>query len=438
MTLLFLTESYLTGVFLDYYRQGMVEALAQLGFDVYVVKTNVPGMSGAYLQQVCQRIQPAVVLSINAAGVSLLPQGLKTERLLWFIDSYDRINSDWVPFFSQQGTVFLTGINRYVDRFLQRFPLMENRVKTVPFGAGIAHTAITQFKPRPTQVFFVGTAFGGPNVAGSLAKLLAGLPDRSTVCQAIHYHQQHYDFNIGQLLKDHEPADLKRPRDAFYYRSLVDDALSVQKRMQYLAALSHVNLALYGDSQEGWIAHILLSNPALFSRFSFCAITDPQALAQQYATSQISLNIQHHQAFDFGLSWRVFDIMACGSLLLTEGASREPLAALGFEENRHYVAFDTPEQLQQKVAHYQQNPEQAEAIIRQAHQQVMQGHRLHHRVTDLLQGADIACSTARQGTVIPLDHPDATLEKPKTPQKCWHMKTRLGKKYYLKLELMRQ
>ena len=444
MTLLFLTESYLSGVFLDYYRQSMVDTLAQMGYAVYVVKTNVPGMSADYLQKVCQQIKPTVVLSINAAGVSLLPSHLFAERLLWFIDSYDRIDSDWLPFFRQRGHVFLTGINRYIDRFLQRFPELQNRVTTVPFGAAVSVPHWSAFIQRPKGVFFVGTAFGGPNVAGSLAHLLADLPNRAELCQAIQHHQQHYDFTIGQLLKDHEPADSLRPRDAFYYRSVVDDALSVQKRMQYLSALADTNLSIYGDSQEGWIAHMLQTNTALFSRFSYCPITDPQALAQHYANSQISLNIQHHQAFDFGLSWRVFDIMACGSLLMTEGASRTPLNALGFEENRHYVAFDSPDQLQQKVQHYLHNPDEAETIITAAYERVMQGHLLQHRVADLLNAAMIAYPLNQQenpsGSVTPIDPPVSALQNKgsKAKNQVWHIKTRLGKKFYLKLELLHQ
>ena len=96
-----------------------------------------------------------------------------------------------------------------------------------------------------------------------------------------------------------------------------------------------------------------------------------------------------------GLNWssamdinaRFFETMAMRQILVT---NRLPhISELHYEENRHYLGFDTLEEAVEKVEWALANPEQAQTIADNGYQLVHQNDTYHHRVQQILEATGL-------------------------------------------------
>lgn len=93
--------------------------------------------------------------------------------------------------------------------------------------------------------------------------------------------------------------------------------------------------------------------------------------------TKINLNIE---LFDFGLSTRVFETLACGGFLLTYGAY--PKEDQLFEDGKHLVYFNW-DNLEEKIDYYLNHEEERKKIGEQGKQEVLNKHTYIHRVRQL-------------------------------------------------------
>lgn len=99
--------------------------------------------------------------------------------------------------------------------------------------------------------------------------------------------------------------------------------------------------------------------------------------AEFHARARIGLN---ENIFD-GITQRVFEVMASGTMLLTENI--EDGLEL-FSDGRHLVTF-TPGSLHQKAAYYLNRPEERESIAQSGRREVMRNHTYDRRANELLE-----------------------------------------------------
>lgn len=83
------------------------------------------------------------------------------------------------------------------------------------------------------------------------------------------------------------------------------------------------------------------------------------------------------------LTLRVFEIMAMGVPLITDRC--RDLNVL-FRENTHYLGYDNPGEMLEKIAWVQKYPKEAQAMAMRARKEVLAKHTFHHRVLTLLGG----------------------------------------------------
>ena len=81
---------------------------------------------------------------------------------------------------------------------------------------------------------------------------------------------------------------------------------------------------------------------------------------------------------------RVFDVLACGSFMIAEHS--DALADL-FEIGSELESYRTLAELEEKVAHYRRNPDEAAAIAARGHEAVRGRHTMRDRVKHLLAGS---------------------------------------------------
>lgn len=110
-------------------------------------------------------------------------------------------------------------------------------------------------------------------------------------------------------------------------------------------------------------------------------------MAQMLSQSKMGLNISH--AGD--LNMRVFEVMSCGRLLLTDhiGNGLEELFANG----KHLVIYEDVKDLIEKIQYYLENPEEREKIAIRGQREVHRKHKYEDRVEKVL---DIVLSSNTQ------------------------------------------
>ena len=359
------------------------------------------------------RSSPDLIFSVNRAGLSpeilrLLPAHTKIISL--FIDYHGRF-ADELKQFNNRDFIWGTGIGQIRDTFLEKYKhvLSEDRVE---FTLWCSDTAI--FKPlnvnRDIDLGFVGTAFPTRGLSEFLDQACNNSRNREVMVQLYLDHRSQYiDDLTGELLrrgfdlKAVPPAIQALVMDNARMQILFSDHLSAYNRIKYLAALSDMNLHIYGEPRSTWLELICAVNPDLLQCFKFASIRGDEELCNLYSRSKISINVQHDHCRDDGLSFRVFDSIACESMLMTQDSARRPLGVLGMIENEDYLCFSTPADLHDKCHYYLQDEDSRLAIASSARKKLLATHTLRHRLANIFSKAGMAAVSAKVQALTDMD-----------------------------------
>ena len=127
-------------------------------------------------------------------------------------------------------------------------------------------------------------------------------------------------------------------------------------------------------------------------------------MARVFSQSKIVFN----QCIRNDLNMRVFEALACGSLLLTDEA--DGLSEL-FQDRKHLVVYRDERELVALAKHYLEHPEEREAIAQAGRAEVLARHTYAHRVEEMLRV--IASVQEGQGQAQEWDtHPEAVVLQP--------------------------
>src|SRR5262249_50012430 len=105
-----------------------------------------------------------------------------------------------------------------------------------------------------------------------------------------------------------------------------------------------------------------------------------EVTADVYAESIGSFNT----SLNGDLNLRVFEVLSAGGCLLTDRLAPESGLALLLEENTHYFAYDTPEELLDKARYLLAHPERALAVARAGNAAYVEAMLPARRAADLL------------------------------------------------------
>ena len=111
----------------------------------------------------------------------------------------------------------------------------------------------------------------------------------------------------------------------------------------------------------------------------FVGWRDGEDYSQWMCRSQSALSLSRSNE----LTLRVFEIMTIGVPLITDRC--RDLNTL-FKENTHYLGYDDPEGMLEKIVWVRDHPEEARAMAARARKEVLAKHTFHHRVLTLLGG----------------------------------------------------
>ncbi len=407
--IVFLSDCYLENVCWGTFYLSIIRTLAAASDSLLAVRTNsffhgasTEFISSEHMSAVVRSIskfKPDVVFSINHSGLTketlkVIPATAKIITL--FIDSPDRCPEE-LRSFNKRDFIWGTGMGAIRDNFISTYKnvLSEDQIEFTLWGAD---TAV--FKPqgfeRDIDVAFVGSAYTIRPFSELLNAVSIDPKNRQILVELYLEHRKTYvfdlvkelglrKFNFGNL----DNKTLRTLTTNSSLQTIFADQISSEQRISCLSALRDMNIEIYGEPQAAWVDLISGYDGSLLSRFKYKAVHDDAELARIYNTSKIGLNVQIDHAREWGLSFRVFDIMACGALLMTPSLSKNPLSSMGFKDGEDYISFDTPEDLRRKCKYYVEHEQERERITKSALVKLRKAHTFRHRLTTVFAKAGL-------------------------------------------------
>lgn len=392
MKILFLSDSYMQDGTFDPFRKEVLEAISLYGSETKAIITNHFLHSNSsdirYLQKFnfnkvvkdVKKFNPDLVFSINRSGlVKALKDVISPEAvyITWFIDSYERVPENLLQFTSKD-IVWLTGLREYADNFSFQYGVDKNRIIFSPFATN-TNIFYPQNKERILDGCLVGTAFCNQSFVDTLNDIATDAEARNTFLQVFESHKHNYIFGIGKTL---EEKGYKRHAEKTRenWQMIFDDQISIEKRVRFISALYEFNIKIYGEPNHLWIKYLSIYQSSMLSKYQYEPIRTPEDLADLYNTSKIGINILHHQASNHSLPIRVFDLIACKTLLLTEKKSVNALQEIGLIENIDFVCFENENDLKNQFYFYLKNDSMRDKIVESAYLKIKQFHSLKSRI----------------------------------------------------------
>lgn len=175
--------------------------------------------------------------------------------------------------------------------------------------------------------------------------------------------------------------------------------ISSNFRIQVLQAVADLGLAVYGSNS--WIdtCNSSVDLALSYSDLEVSSIIDNQNI---YNSSKISINISHAQA-GRAFSWRVRDIMACNSVLVSD--PREDLVTQ-FGKYIKIPTYETPYEARQICQKLLQDEVWRKEIIAGSQLAIEEGHRFKHRLKDLGEIFGLKLFCERKGNLINVNFAD--------------------------------
>jgi hypothetical protein len=434
----FLSNSWLEGEAWGPFQRSLIDLFRAAVDDLLVVRVNsffAPWTDSPHSElhlrrflQVLADFRPSLVFTINRAGmaapvVRALPPESRIVSL--FIDYYDRVPEE-LKTWTERDFVWGTGTGRLRENFIQKYheTLSPEQVAFTLWGSDTKRF-VPQAEGRDIDVLFIGSPLSPDPFADTLTFLARKHLEQLKPFLDVYFEHRHrYVDNIPAEL-ERRGFDISRITDLPYrtylqnnwiLQAFMSDQISTEARLKYLSALAEFDLHLYGEPEDLWIRFISTVNGNLLRRYRYRPIKDADELPSLYARAKIGLNVQHHHANDAGLSMRVFDAMACGSLLLTHRIAARPLEELGYREDEHYVAFDGVDECRAKVRSLLEDETTLKAVAVAGCVLTHEHHSLQHRLSQVFGRAgyldladrfsQLTAPNARQGSVTYVSEPE--------------------------------
>ncbi len=373
------------GLFID----DVAEAIRDLGFGVLPLELRRVGV--AEIDHTVRRAAPELILGINyVKGIEALGARHQTPVACWEIDpTTDRIlpaegSTEWLHLFtyreSQVETFGAAGFERVtymplasnVSRRKPRVVFGEERER---YGVRVAHVGSSmdaQARHFETSYLRAYRAWrGGTPEAEAEGRAIMEEILAAQLAEPCRYM---VDALMRDRLGDFMSAMAQR-RPELDITNWLGEMAARDKRLEMMARLARFDAHVWGD--PGWSA---LESRGVSYRGR---AAHGDELTKIYAAAQVQIDIGRIYQSDI-ITMRVFDVLACGGFLLAEHS--EALVSC-FEPGVEIESWRTPDELEDKVAYYLDNPKEREAIAQRGLSAVRDRHRMRQRVKQIIQSA---------------------------------------------------
>lgn len=363
--------------------EGWVNALLREGNDVMLMITNdlmvdawnsnesKIGMDKDGLDKVVTEFNPDLVIACNNSLYENIPRLLSCPIVIYAVDS---------PTVFSDRNILKNSIDRYdiIVAGADSIPMITNYFGSKAKSVHLMHFA-TDFVSKNMQqnanISFIGTDFS-----------FAASPFKKIFSDKEFYDRDKINFKI--FFDSFRGDALSKPQDHLNKLSLSQSLLkkishidllnliSSNFRIQVLQSIADLGLTVYGSNS--WIdtCNSSVDLALSYSDLEVSSVSDNQNI---YNSSKISINISHAQA-GRAFSWRVRDIMACNSALVSD--PREDLVTQ-FGKYVKIPTYENPYEARQICQKLLQDEVWRKEIIAGSQLAIEEGHRFRHRLKDL-------------------------------------------------------
>lgn len=365
------------GLFVDDLARGLERA----GYATATL--DLSGLSHQELQRSVQRTRPALLAAVNyTEGLAEFAASLGLRALVWEIDpSTSRLERCQA---STARTFVFTFRRAAVEEYraagftqVEWLPLASDPDRRTPvtldaeerrrYGAevSIVGSSLVEQVPRFERQFvaaWAAFAGAGPEAGRGGARLLAA------ALQA--QGQDDSRYRMPEILAALAP-DFVRVAGEGPVRAAGEIAAAM-KRLATALRLAPFGVKLWGDA--GW-------RQAASPGVTYQGLAGHGAeLNRIYAGTAVNVDLGRLYQQDI-VTMRVFDVAACGRLVLAERSDDlETLFAVGQEVD----CWSTPAELTAKVAYWLAHPAEAEALAARGREAILARHTVQHRVAHML------------------------------------------------------
>jgi len=398
------------------YMTELVRGFEKVGCNLHLIITNElvsnlqatnlkPSISEDKIIEYIKNVEPSFVFTTNRGGITkAMMKEIPCPIVTWMVDRIPFLHHDGThsELFSDKDYVVTSSFGN-VKRLEAIYPRVKGRVFFLPFCTRTDDFSTYEEEQQDINISFVGTFF----YCGQLTEIFNTYSHAKETVQKIlallSKVEENYDLDFGSeinrlnlefILKDFN-------LDVYKFKGLLANAVSLNRRIKNLDAISDLGLELYGT--KNWVNVNQYSVPLLRCYQFDSFIKTRQQLVRLYQRSKIAINVSHHQAVN-GLPYRIYDIMASKALLITEYREDSDLFRL-FGPTVPIPMYKTPEELRQLCVYYLENEGERKAIVEQCNLLVSDKFSFEQRVKDffIITESSFIPSTESKGQVIKVD-----------------------------------
>lgn len=377
----------------------LVKGFENTGINFHVVKANdlVDNLSAlSYservdvkkLENLLEQLNPKFIFSTNHAGIGKV---IKTKFkhipvVTWMVDRNPFLHSgyDMDKLFSKQDHL-ITSSTANVEKLETTHPILKGQVSYLPFMTN--PNSFTNSHYKDINISFIGSVFVNTQQIVDIFKAnFWNFELRNNLYSFIKDVENNYDLNLKEAIDRYKLKRVIQDNNLTNekFLGIIANMISNNKRFLYLSSIADLGLHLYGT--KNWYTAMKFS-PELVSKFHFNTfVKTREQLCNIYDRSKISLNINHHQATT-GLGYRVFDIMASGSLLISNYQKKSDLEVL-FGQNHPIPIYKNEEELRTLVEFYLNNEEERLNVVSKCNELIKNEHTFDKRAIQIIQIID--------------------------------------------------
>ena len=267
-----------------------------------ILKDNINSKA---LEDEINKFQPELCFAFNNSIPSKITQILECPILLWHSDVFEYFNAKKEIKNNPNRYYYICPFDNDIVTIKKELLVKENQILNIIPATGIKK----EEKKVAQNISFIGSMFHAGDIQGKLRHI--SNPDRLDAVLKRINNDSSIDYK--KILEE---------ENCSYISSFVtrEDCLaisSVQSRNHTLSMLTDLGLKIFGKGEYfNWldIATILPAVAMCYKNKNVFSLKHNQDI---YNSSKISINISHAQAQD-GFPWRVFDILASNSCLISD------------------------------------------------------------------------------------------------------------------------
>ncbi len=376
---------------IDPYFSGLLNAFENEGVDVHLILANdLVGnlqahclkneISESKLISYINTLNPDFIFNSNRAGITKgILENTTCPIITWMVDLMPFLHhgGDHKDLFCERDHL-ITSSFKSVEVFETIYPVLKNRVHYIPVATNISDFNSIKFNKKDINISFIGSLFDFQyfnKIIDYCKETPWAFRNLMTLTECI--RKDYYldvekkvsDLNLDFVLKYFSI-------DAHFLKAIISNTISNNDRIKILGSITDLGLHLYGTVNWTTIGQYSLK---LLSSFQFDKpIDNRKKLVEVYQRSKISINISHNQAVD-GLPYRIFDIMASDSLLITNYRKNSDIFLL-FGKDFPIPMYRNKEELREKVKYFLENEDERVQIVKKCQQAVSEGYTFNDRV----------------------------------------------------------